>query len=220
MAGRGAEAAHEQQAHGREQQQRRCRWRGSAIASGRPLASARRRAWAPANRQKMIQPFAKQARDAHADFRPTRPARASFMRSSRMPSRDQESQFQRLAGIEPRIAGGLVAVVQVDFLQALRAAQAFGDVLAGHLEMHAAGMGAFGAMDGEEAAHFFQDAVDRAGLVARLQLDGVAVHGIARPHHLRRLRASRRGPAAAAFRRSCRRRSGRSGSGGRACSAD
>ena len=63
------------------------------------------------------------------------------------------------------------------------AAGAFGDVLPGHLQMHAAGIGAFGLMHLEEAAHLFQDQVERPRLVAARRRDGVAVHRIARPHH-------------------------------------
>ena len=65
---------------------------------------------------------------------------------------DQERQFDRLLGVEARIAIGVVAVVQIRLGDRARAAGALGDVLAGHLEMHAAGVGALGAADGEEAA--------------------------------------------------------------------
>ena len=44
-------------------------------------------------------------------------------------------------------------------------------------------MRALGAVDGEEAAHFGEDAVERAGLVAVGRLDDVAVHRVAAPHH-------------------------------------
>ena len=59
---------------------------------------------------------------------------------------DQKGQLQRLTGVEPGIAGSLIARLEIQFLDRLRPAQTFGDVLAGHLEMHAAGMGAFGAV--------------------------------------------------------------------------
>src|SRR5438067_10118080 len=142
---------------------------GSEDSSGRPCNRARRRAWAPANRQKMIQPFANslampitvRLSCGSGERRLLHPLVADALG-------DQESQFQRLAGIEPRIAGGLVAVLQVDLFQSLRPAQTFGDVLPGHFEMHAAGMSAFGAMDGKESAHLFQHPLHRTGLVARL----------------------------------------------------
>jgi hypothetical protein len=60
-----------------------------------------------------------------------------------------------------------------------RAADAFGDVLPGHLQVNAAGMGAFRGMDTEERLHLGQDAVERPGLVAGVGRDGVAVHGVA-----------------------------------------
>ena len=64
------------------------------------------------------------------------------------------------------IADGVIAVVQVLIGDGARAADAFGDVLPGHLQMHAAGMGAFRGVDGEERLHLGQDAVERTGLVA------------------------------------------------------
>ena len=77
----------------------------------------------------------------------------------------------------------MIAVVEILVGDGARAAGAFGDVLAGHLQMHAAGMGALGRVDGEERLHLRQDAVERPRLVAGLRGDGVAVHRIARPHH-------------------------------------
>src|SRR3546814_1405218 len=41
---------------------------------------------------------------------------------------------------------------------------------------------AFRPVDGEEAAHFGKDPLERAGLVAACRFDDVAVHRIARPH--------------------------------------
>ena len=78
----------------------------------------------------------------------------------------------------------MVTVRQPRFRDRLGAADAFGDILAGHLEMHAAGMGPFRLMDGEEAQHLCKDFVDVPGLVAAGRFDGVAVHRIASPHHL------------------------------------
>src|SRR6185437_6149700 len=61
------------------------------------------------------------------------------------------------------------------------AAGALGDVLAGHLQMHTAGIGAFGLMHLEEAAHFLDDEIEGPRLVATRRGDGVAVHRVARP---------------------------------------
>ena len=80
---------------------------------------------------------------------------------------DQEGELERLAGVEPRVAMGVVAVGERGFGDRLGAADAFGDVLAGHLEMHAAGIAALGRVDREEAAHLVEDAVEGARLVAR-----------------------------------------------------
>src|SRR4051812_22688580 len=59
--------------------------------------------------------------------------------------RDQESHLDRLLGIEARIAEGVIAVVEVGFQNDARAAGAFGDVLADHFEVDAAGVHALGA---------------------------------------------------------------------------
>src|SRR5882757_2791481 len=96
---------------------------------------------------------------------------------------DQESHVDGLFGVEAGIADRVIAVVEILVGDGARAADAFGDVLTGHLQMHAAGVGAFGRMDGEERLHFRQHPVERAGLVARGRGDGVAVHRVARPDH-------------------------------------
>src|SRR6185369_11489074 len=87
---------------------------------------------------------------------------------------DQESQLECMAGIEARIAMRVVAIGQADIADRLGAAGAFGDVLARHLEMHAAGMRAFGTMRREEGAHLAKHAVERPRLVAGRRLDRVA----------------------------------------------
>ena len=74
----------------------------------------------------------------------------------------------------------VVAVLQILVPDRARAAGAFGDVLAGHLDVDAARMRALGAMHLEEALHLAQDAVEGPRLVAGRR-DRVAVHRIARP---------------------------------------
>src|SRR5215469_7190321 len=91
---------------------------------------------------------------------------------------EQEGQFQRLAGVETRIALRLVALVQLVDRDLDRAAGALGDLLAGHLEVDAAGMRALGAVHGEELRDLAQDVVEVAGLLAVRGGDGVAVHRI------------------------------------------
>src|SRR6478735_11741502 len=97
--------------------------------------------------------------------------------------RDQESHVDRLLGIEAGIADRVIAVVEILVGDGARAADAFGDVLAGHFQMDAAGVAALRRVDGEERLHLRQDLVERTGLVARGRGDGVAVHRIARPDH-------------------------------------
>src|SRR5712691_1653297 len=97
--------------------------------------------------------------------------------------RDQERHVDRLFGIQPWIADRVIAVVEMLIGDGARAADAFGHVLAGHFQMHAAGMGALGRMDLEEALDLGEDAIERPGLVAGGRGDGVAVHRIARPDH-------------------------------------
>ena len=95
----------------------------------------------------------------------------------------QESEFDRLFGVEPRIAQRVVAIVQVLVADCTRPACTFGDVLAGHLQVDAAAVGAFRSVNREEGLHLLQDAVERARLVAALRRDRIAVHRVARPHH-------------------------------------
>ena len=98
--------------------------------------------------------------------------------------RDEERQLQRLLRVQPRVAGGLVAVGQVDVLDLLGAAEALGDVLAGELDVDAARVGAQRAVHLEEAEHLVDDPVEVPGLVAVGRLVGVAVHRVALPHDL------------------------------------
>src|SRR5258707_8177014 len=76
---------------------------------------------------------------------------------------EQEGQLERLAGIEPGIALRLVALGEIVDGDVDGSADALGHFLAGHLEMDAAGMTAFGAMDGEEVLPLAQDGVQVAG---------------------------------------------------------
>src|SRR5712671_6150742 len=97
--------------------------------------------------------------------------------------RDQEGHVDRLLGVEAGVADRVIAIAEVLMGDGARAADALGDVLSGHLQMHAAGIAALRRVDGEERLHLRQDPVERTGLVAAVRGDGVAVHGIARPHH-------------------------------------
>src|SRR5581483_1964427 len=95
---------------------------------------------------------------------------------------DQERHVDRLLGVETGIADRVIAVVEILVRDRSRAAEALGDIVAGHLQMHAAGIGALRRVDREEGTHLRQDAVERPRLVTRCRGDRVAVHGIAGPH--------------------------------------
>src|ERR1700682_2821247 len=75
--------------------------------------------------------------------------------------RDQESHVDRLLGIEPGIADRMITIVEILIGDGARAADAFGDVLAGHFQMDAAGVRSLRRVDGEERLHLRQDAVER-----------------------------------------------------------
>src|SRR4051795_6233316 len=92
---------------------------------------------------------------------------------------NQESHVDRLLGIEPGIAYRVITVVEILVGNGAGAADAFGDVLPGHLQMNAAGMGAFRRVNAEERLHLRQYPVERPGLVAVAGGDGVAVHRVA-----------------------------------------
>src|SRR5690606_20822343 len=101
--------------------------------------------------------------------------------------RNQEGEFDRLVCIETRIAMGMVAVLQIIGRDGTSAAGAFGNVLASHLDVDAARMRAFGAMNVEEFLDFLEDAVEGARLVARSG-DGIAMHRVAGPYDRSSLR--------------------------------
>ena len=94
---------------------------------------------------------------------------------------DEEGELERLLGVEAGVAEGLVSGGEVGFGQAVGAAGAFGDVLAGHLDVDAAGPGALGGVGVEEAADFGEDGVEAAGFDLGRGADGVAVHRVADP---------------------------------------
>ncbi len=97
---------------------------------------------------------------------------------------DEKGKFQTLGGVQAGIAISVIAVRQMVFANRLGAAGALGYVLAGHFDVDAAGLTAFGLMDGEKAPDLFQNALERTGLIATGRGDGIAVHGIAGPDHL------------------------------------
>uniref|UniRef100_A0A0N4ZJN4 LigA n=1 Tax=Parastrongyloides trichosuri TaxID=131310 RepID=A0A0N4ZJN4_PARTI len=95
----------------------------------------------------------------------------------------QDSVDRALKGLE---ADRLVprAQVQAGFVvlgHRLGAADAFGDVLAGHFQVDAAGMDALGLGHVDEGADLAHDAIERTGLVAVAGLQRIAVHRVDRP---------------------------------------
>src|SRR3954454_18274899 len=80
--------------------------------------------------------------------------------------RDEEGEFERLAGVQPGVARGLVPAVEVLVADLLGAAEALRDVLTGQLDVDAARPGAEGTVHVEEAQDLVDDAVEVAGLVA------------------------------------------------------
>ena len=64
---------------------------------------------------------------------------------------DAERQVEALAGVEPRVAHRLVAVVEVGVGDVVGAAEALGDVLAGELDVDAARPRALGPVGPDEA---------------------------------------------------------------------
>src|SRR3954470_6389470 len=110
--------------------------------------------------------------------------RRSISCSATQHLRDEEGELQRLPGVQPRVAGGLVAAVEVLVADLHGPAEALGDVLTGQLDVDATGPRAQGPVDVEEAEHLVDDAVEVPGLVAGGGLVGVAVHRVALPHDL------------------------------------
>ena len=97
---------------------------------------------------------------------------------------DEEGDFEALLGVKAGIAERVIPFRQRRIGYCLGAPGALGHVLPGHFDMDATGMGAFRLMDGEETPDLIGDAGEWPRLVAGRRLDGVAVHGIARPDDL------------------------------------
>src|SRR4029079_9503110 len=93
--------------------------------------------------------------------------------------RDQERQLQALLGVQPGITGRLVAAGEVVVRDVLRATETLGDVLAGDLDVNAAGMASQRAVHLEEALHLVDYAVEVAGVVAGAPPLGVGVNAVA-----------------------------------------
>ena len=79
---------------------------------------------------------------------------------------DLEGEVEGLRAVQARVAGGLVALVEVGLVEDVAAADALGDVVAGELHVDAARVGAQRAVHLEEAADLVEHVVEAAGLVA------------------------------------------------------
>src|SRR5438477_4415043 len=80
--------------------------------------------------------------------------------------RDAEGEVEGLARVEPRVADRLVAAFELGAEHLFRAADALGDVVAGELDVHAAGPHVGGAAHCEERLELGHHVVEVAGLVA------------------------------------------------------
>src|SRR2546428_6740988 len=87
---------------------------------------------------------------------------------------EQEREVDRLLGIEAGGAERVIAVVELGVGDRPRAAGAFGHVLAGHLQVHAAPIGAPGRIRGKETLHFLKNDIEPTGLLAGGGKDGGA----------------------------------------------
>ena len=105
-------------------------------------------------------------------------ARAVSFSSS---SATRNASSRRLHVVQARVAQRLVARRERGLVDLLRAAEALGDVVAGELDVDAAGEGADGAVRLEEAAHLVDDVVEATRLVAGGRRDAVAVHRVGDP---------------------------------------
>src|SRR4029453_4570450 len=94
---------------------------------------------------------------------------------------DEEGELQGLRAVQPRIADGLIALIQVILDDRIAAADALGDVVAGELDVNAARVGAERAMHLEEAADLLEHIVEATRFVTAGGVEGVAVHGITDP---------------------------------------
>ena len=82
----------------------------------------------------------------------------------------QKGQFQGLAGIQTRVAGGVVTLRQVFIADSMQTAGAFGHILARHLEMHTTGDGAFGIMNGKRTLAPRAEWIRTAGFYTRSRI--------------------------------------------------
>src|SRR5690606_6985549 len=114
---------------------------------------------------------------------PARRSGGQRLRQAGLLADDQHGDFQRLLVVQARVDGGAVGALEVGIGQRAGAAGAFGDVLAGQLQVHAAQAGAGGGVQVEGLLQLGADAGEAPGLVAIAGRLGIAVHRVADPEH-------------------------------------
>src|SRR5688572_21930219 len=95
--------------------------------------------------------------------------------------RDAHRDLERLFVVEARIDAALVGALEIGFGEAARAADAFGDVFAGELDVDAAESRAELGVDLERLLELADDLVEPARLDSLRGRLGVAVHRIRNP---------------------------------------
>ncbi len=90
-------------------------------------------------------------------------------------------EIETLASVESRVAHRLVAIVELAVEDLVGTTDAFGDVVAGELDVDAARPGAFGSVCPDEPVDLGADVIEVASLATRLRGEGVGVHRVARP---------------------------------------
>src|SRR5258707_1213133 len=92
-----------------------------------------------------------------------------------------EGQVERLAAVKPGVTGRLIALMQVVGDDLVTPADAFGDVVAGELDVNAARVSSGRAVHVEEGVQLSKHVVEPPGLVAARRVEGIAVHRVADP---------------------------------------
>lgn len=95
----------------------------------------------------------------------------------------EKSHFQTLFVVQARIAKSFVIVAKLVLIQPFGAARAFGYIIAGEFQVYRAKIGTFVSVNGKGRTHFFQYIIKIAGFYAAICTKGVAMHGVAAPHH-------------------------------------
>src|ERR1700722_70078 len=96
---------------------------------------------------------------------------------------DQHGKLERLLMVQARVDARAVGARQILVGEAAGAPGAFGDIIAGELDVYPAQVRAHVSMDAEREIELLQDVLEAARLEAPGGGLGVAVHGVAYPQH-------------------------------------